>query len=139
LANLILRGDMMDERGKFNFENRSHPRFSVTLPIEYWPVNSSENKTGHTANVSEDGLLIHVPEQMKIGKNLRLKIFLGVNPTMNFIEALVEVVWKESDLGKDQDYRIGTKYVGISPEDMNKLKTFLSNLTSKNINQGDEG
>jgi c-di-GMP-binding flagellar brake protein YcgR len=113
-----------------NFESRSHPRFSVSLPIEYWPVDSFNNQTGHAANVSEDGLLIYVPEQIKIGKNLRLKIFFSLHPDMNFIEALVEVVWKDSDLGKDGDYRIGIKYVGISPEDMKKLKSFLNNLTS---------
>ncbi len=44
-------------------ENRSHPRFSVTLPIEYWPVDSFKNHAGHTVNVSEDGLLIHVPNK----------------------------------------------------------------------------
>lgn len=111
-------------------ENRAHPRFSVTLPIEYWPVDSFKNHTGHTVNVSEDGLLIHVPEQLKIGNNLRLKIFLSVNPSMNFIEALVKVVWEERNLAKEGGYRIGTKYVGISPEDMNKLKSFPNKLPS---------
>jgi len=116
-----------------NFESRSHPRFSVTLPIEYWPVDSFENHTGRTANVSENGLLIYVPEQIRIGKNIRLKIFFSLHPGMNFIEALVEVVWKDSGLGKDGDYRIGTKYVGISPEDMNKLKSFLNNLKDRHV------
>jgi len=115
-----------------NFESRSQPRFSVTLPIEYWPVDSFKSHTGRTGNVSENGLLIYVPEQIKIGKNLRLKIFFSLNPSMDFIEALVEVVWKDSYSRKDRDYRIGTKYIGISPEDMNKLKNFLNNLTSKN-------
>jgi hypothetical protein len=110
-------------------ENRSHPRFSVTLPIKYWLVDSFKNHIGHTVNINEDGLLIHVPEPLKIGKNLRLKIFFSLHPGMNFIETLVKVVWENSDFARDGGYRIGTKYVGILPEDMNKLKRFLNNLT----------
>ncbi len=112
------------------FENRSHPRFPVTLPIEYWPVDSFKNHAGHTVNVSEEGLLIHIAEQIRIGNNLRLKIFFSHHPGMDFIEALVEVIWKGIDLERDGDYRIGTKYVGISPEDKNRLKSFLNNLPS---------
>ena len=116
-----------------NSESRSYPRFSVTLPINYWPVDSFENHAGRTANVSENGLLINVPELIEIGKNVRLKIFFSLHPGLNFIEALVEVVWKGSDLGKEGGYRIGTKYVGISPEDMNKLKSFLNNLKETHV------
>ena len=114
--------------GLVNFERRSHPRFSVNLPIEYLYVDSSKSHVSYTANVSENGLLIYVPEQIEIGKTLRLKIFFSVGPGVNFIEALVEVVWKDTDLGKDGDYRTGAKYVDISPEDKDKLKSFLNNL-----------
>ena len=125
---------MKEERGEesrfglVNFERRSHPRFSVNLPIEYSHMDSSKSHLGCTANVSENGLLIYVPEQMEIGKNLRLKIFFSVGPGVNFIEASVEVVWKDTNLGKDGDYRTGAKYVDISREDMEKLKSFLNNL-----------
>lgn len=117
--------------GLVNFERRAHPRFSVNLPIEYWHVDSSKSHLGCTANVSENGLLIYVPEQIEIGKNLRLKIFFSVGLGLSFIETLVEVVWKDADLGKDGDYRTGTKYIDISPEDMDKLKSFLNNLMHK--------
>ena len=125
---------MKEERGEesrfglVNFERRSQPRFSVNLPIEYWHFDSSRSHHGCTANVSENGLLIYVPEQIEIGKNLRLKIFFSGGLGLSFIEAIVEVVWKDVDLGKDRDYRTGTKYVDISPEDMDKLKSFLNNL-----------
>jgi hypothetical protein len=125
---------MKEERGAeprfglVNFERRSHPRFSVNLPIEYSYIDSFKTHLGCTANVSENGLLIYVPEQIEIGKHLRLKIFFSVGLGVNFIEAIVEVVWKDTDLGKDGDYRTGAKYVDISPEGMDKLKSFLNNL-----------
>jgi hypothetical protein len=40
----------------------------------------------------------------------------------------VEVAWKDIYLGKDGDYRIGVRFVDISAEDMDKLKTFLNTL-----------
>lgn len=121
--------------GLVNFQRRLHPRFSVNLPIEYWHVDGSKSQLGRTANVSGNGLLIYVPEQIEIGKNLRLKIFFDVGFGLSFIEALVEVVSKDTDLANDGDYRTGTKYVDISPEDMDKLKSFLNNLMHKSSSE----
>jgi hypothetical protein len=115
---------------RVNFESRSHPRYSVTLPVKYWPVDSFINHTGRTANVSENGLLIYAPARIEIGRNLRLKVFFSRNPSIDFIEALVEVVWKDNVLRTEGGYRIGAKYVGIPPEDVNKLKSFLNKLPS---------
>ena len=114
------------------FKSRSHPRFSVSLPIEYWRVDSFKRHTGRTANISENGMLIYVPEQIDAGKNLRLKIFFSIRLEMDFIEALVQVVWNNGYWRNEGGYQIGMKYVGIAPGDTNKLKSFLNNLTSCN-------
>ena len=114
------------------FKSRSHPRFSVSLPIEYWRVDSFKRHTGRTANISENGMLIYVPEQIDAGKNLRLKIFFSIRLEMDFIEALVQVVWNNGYWRNEGGYQIGMKYVGIAPGDTHKLKSFLNNLTSSN-------
>ncbi len=115
-----------------DYEGRSLPRFRVKLPIEYWSVDGVNGHTARTANVSEEGVLIFAPEPIKIGKNLRLKIFFSFGSNADSIEALGEVVWKDADIPNDGHYRIGVKYVGISPEDMNKLRSFLNVLASSN-------
>jgi c-di-GMP-binding flagellar brake protein YcgR len=116
--------------GIVNFERRKHPRFSVDLPIEYWQVNKSKTRPGRTIDVSEGGLLLHLPESLEIGQNLGLNLFIDSGPELDSIEAFgqVEVVWKDIYLGKEGDYRIGVKFVDISPEDMDKLKNFLKTL-----------
>ena len=55
-------------------------------------------------------------------------LFFGTSFGLNSLEALVEVVWKDIHLGKNGDFRIGVKFVDISPKDLNKLKSFLNNL-----------
>jgi c-di-GMP-binding flagellar brake protein YcgR len=116
--------------GLASFERRKHPRFSVDLPIEYWQINKSKSRPGRMIDVSEGGLLLHLSEPLEIGQNLGLNLFIDIGPDLDSIEALVrvEVVWKDLYLGKDGDYRIGVKFVDISPEDMDKLKTFLNTL-----------
>ncbi len=116
--------------GLANFEKRRHPRFSVDLPIEYWPLDKSKSRPGRMIDVGEGGLLLHLSEPVEIGQNLGLNLFIDIGPNLDSIEALVrvEVVWKDLYLGKDGDYRIGVKFVDISSEDMDKLKEFLNTL-----------
>jgi c-di-GMP-binding flagellar brake protein YcgR len=116
--------------GIINFEKRSHPRFSVDLPIEYYQTNSSPPHRGRVINDSESGLLVYLPERMEIGQHLRLKLFFVSGSELNTIEILAEVVWRDIHLGKGWgDYRSGVKFVDISSEDMDKLKNFLGSLS----------
>ena len=112
-----------------NFEKRRHPRFSVDLPAEYKRADLSV-KQGHATNASEGGLLLYLPEQIEIGKQLRLKLFFSMASELHAIEALVEVAWTDIHLGKDWgDYRTGVRFVDISADDMNKLRNFLKSLS----------
>ena len=115
--------------GTVNFEKRKHPRFSVDLPAEYKRADLSVEQ-GHAINASEGGLLLYLPEQIEIGKQLRLKLFFSMASELHAIEALVEVAWTDIHLGKDWgDYRTGVRFVDISADDMNKLRNFLKSLS----------
>ena len=115
--------------GTVNFEKRKHPRFSVDLPAEYNRTDVSI-KQGHATNASEGGLLLYLPEQIEIGKHLRLKLFFSMGSELHTIETLVEVVWTDIHLGKDWgDYRTGVRFVEISAEHMGKLRNFLRSLS----------
>ena len=120
--------------GLVNFERRWDPQFSINLPIEYWHIDSSRNRLSRMVNVTENGLLIYLPEQIGIGKNLRLRIFFGIGH-LNFIEALIEIVWKDTHLGKEGDYRTGANFVDISPANKEKLNSFLNNLMHSRASQ----
>lgn len=117
--------------GIVNFEKRKHPRFTVDLPLEYTRINSPIPETGRAVNASEGGLLIYFPEEVNVGDLLRLKLFFSDGGELNTIETLVQVVWVDLHLGKEWgDYRSGVRFVDISPENMNTLKTFLRSLST---------
>jgi c-di-GMP-binding flagellar brake protein YcgR len=116
--------------GIINFEKRRHPRFTVDLPLEYYRVNSPIPETGRVVNASEGGLLVYFPEEVRVGDHLRLRLFFSVGSDLNTIEMVVQIAWVDLHPGKEWgDYRSGVRFVDISPEDLNKLKTFLRNLS----------
>ena len=114
--------------GTVNFERRKHPRFVVDLPVEYWKVDHSKSYPSRATNVCEGGLLLHLSEQLEIGQNLRLNLFVDAGSDLTCLEALVQVVWKDFRLGKDGDCRTGVKFVDISNQDLETLTRFLKNL-----------
>ena len=114
--------------GTVNFEKRGPPRFNVDLPIEYFRTDSLVQH-GRAVNVSEGGLLIYLPEPMKIGQRLRMKIFFPLGSEIISIDAVTEVVWLDIHLGEGWgDYRTGIAFVDLSLENLNKLKDFLRSL-----------
>jgi c-di-GMP-binding flagellar brake protein YcgR len=114
--------------GTMNFERRRHPRFSLDLPVEYWESDNSRSHPSRTENVSEGGILLYLPEETEIGKNLRLRLFIDSGLDFISIEALVEVVWKDLPSGDKGEHRIGVKFIDISEKDMATLKNFLTSL-----------
>jgi c-di-GMP-binding flagellar brake protein YcgR len=116
--------------GIVNFERRGYPRFTVDLPIEYYQTNSPINHPGRVINASEGGLLVYLPEKIEIGQHLRLKLFFASGSELNTVEMLAEVVWRDIHLGKDGgDYRCGVRFVDISTEGLERLKSFLMSLS----------
>jgi len=115
--------------GTVNFEKRKHPRFDVNLPIEYVRSDSLTSR-GEARNASEGGVLLYLPEKMEIGQLLSLKLFFSFNSELKTIEMLVKVVWMDIHLGENPgDYRAGVKFVEISPDDLERLRSFLRSLS----------
>ena len=127
---------MKEEEGKklrfgvANFERRKHPRFSVNLPIEYCQTNFILSHKGRTIDASEGGLLIYSPEQLQIGQHLRLKLFFYFDSEMHSMELYAQVIWIDTPLGEEEDYRSGVKFVDLAPEDMERLRNFLKKLSA---------
>ena len=114
-----------------DFERRRNPRFLVNLPVEYWAIDKPRSRPGQAIDISEGGLLLQLPEPLQVGQIVGLTLFITPGPSLDAIEALaqVQVVWHNGHLRKDGLYRAGVKFVGISPEDMDKLKNLLNTLT----------
>jgi c-di-GMP-binding flagellar brake protein YcgR len=118
--------------GVTNFERRRYPRFSVALPIEYWQIDKSRSRPGQTINTSEGGLLLRLSEPLEIDQVVGLTLFITSGRDLDIIEAVaqVEVVWQDTLAGEDGAYPVGVKFVDISPEDMDNLRSLLNALTN---------
>jgi c-di-GMP-binding flagellar brake protein YcgR len=109
------------------FIERKHPRFSLKLPIEYYPTKSKIGGTGHTANASEGGTTIYLRKHFKVGHLIKLRLFFSSSSGLNTIEIVSKIVWAEKlETG---EYRCGIKFMNISEEDMSKWGCFLKNLS----------
>lgn len=115
--------------GVANFESRKHPRFSVNLPLEYYQTESPLSNKGRAINASEGGLSIYSTEQLEVGQQPKLKIFFSSDAEMDSMEASVVVVWIDTPLGEEEYYRSGVKFVNLAPEDMERLRSFLRDLS----------
>jgi c-di-GMP-binding flagellar brake protein YcgR len=116
--------------GTVSFERRRYPRVNVDLPTQYNKINSSISRNGRVMNLSEGGMLIHSPGQIEIGQHLNSNFSFPSGSEMNIIETLVEVAWMDIHSGEVWgDYRCGVKFIGVSPEDMTKLKNFLGSFS----------
>ena len=112
--------------GTVNSERRKHPRFSLDLPVEYWKGDHTGSHPSRTGDISEGGILLYLPHEMEIDKNLRLRLFIHSGDDFIFIQPLVKVVWKDFPHGGKGEHRIGVKFVKISEKDMTILRNFLS-------------
>ena len=116
--------------GVVNLERRKYPRFSIDLPIEYHLLPSSPSFAGSALNASEGGVLVYLSQSIEIGQRLKIKLFFASGSDLSSIEVVVEVVWMDIHLGEDWgDYRCGVKFLDISSEDINQLKSFLRSLS----------
>jgi hypothetical protein len=116
----------------FTTERRKYPRFNVDLPVKYGnaPIFF---RNGRAVNASEGGLLVYLPEEMRIGQRLALKLFFPSRSEFNTLETVAQVVWKNVHLRKDLtwDYRTGVKFLDTPLEHMAQLKNFLVSIAQR--------
>jgi c-di-GMP-binding flagellar brake protein YcgR len=114
--------------GVVNFERRKHPRFVINLPVEYLKLDQSRNRPGRTGDLSEGGLLLYISDEMDIGQDLKITVFIDSGAGLKPIEVKARVVWKDYQLGNDEFRRGGVNFLEITPEHRETLSAFLNNL-----------
>ncbi len=117
------------KQGNADSDRRRYRRFNIDLPIRYTRPEGSASGYGRAINVSEGGLLMCSAEQMDIGQHLKSKIFFLHGAELDAIEMKTCVIWTDLHLNLAWgDFRSGLKFTDISPDDMGKLKSLLTNL-----------
>jgi hypothetical protein len=109
-------------------EKRRHPRFYLSLPIEFRVMDAPSVHGAMIVNASETGLLIQSPHNMPAGTRLNIAVLFSKGFELANFEVLAEVVWTKSysDEGR-KGYELGLRFVKILEEDRQKLKHLLGN------------
>jgi c-di-GMP-binding flagellar brake protein YcgR len=118
------------DRQENTSERRKYPRFDVDLPVRYHRSNLPISRNGRVMNLSEGGLLIHLPDPMETGQELKLNLSFFMDSALDSLEAMSEVVWSEIHLFEPWgDYRSGIRFTAMSEKDSSKLKDFMKDLS----------
>jgi c-di-GMP-binding flagellar brake protein YcgR len=108
------------------FIKRENARFSAILPITYWRSSKSPMDFAYSANISEGGLMLYLPEVFETGQLLRLQLFFAPSSIeLKVIESNAQVAWKDSEAKNNGYYRTGMKFMEISRIDLDRLRRFL--------------
>ncbi len=114
---------------KGKMERRMFPRFLLNLPIEYLRLDSPVSYSSHTLNASEGGLMICLHERLEYGQYLNLKIFCSSDSGLLTISPMVQVMWVDEQLGTDETYGHGVRFMDTASEDVQKFRDFLGTLS----------
>jgi hypothetical protein len=107
-------------------DKRRHPRFYLSLPIEFKVMNAPSIHGAMIVNASETGLLIQSPHKMAVGTILNIAVLFSKGFELANFKVSAEVVWTKpySDEGR-KGYELGLKFIQILEEDRQKLKHIL--------------
>jgi excisionase family DNA binding protein len=113
----FLRGE------KFIPERRSHPRFSVDLPVDYTLVENGKADVGSVANASEGGLMVLLNEMMELGTRVIVFVPFVLDSEATGIKAACRVVWRDLEAASGGSrYQYGLQFTDISQDDVLKLR-----------------
>jgi c-di-GMP-binding flagellar brake protein YcgR len=109
-------------------ERRRHPRFSVKLPLDYWQT-PEVIQGGLIANISETGLLIHSVHKIQIGTKLGIRVYLSNDNSLDCIEGIAKIVWRNLHQEKDwKGYRYGVYVMQMPPDYKGRLMQYIFRL-----------
>jgi PilZ domain len=106
-------------------ERRRYPRYSISLPFEYWQTDGA-CRGGIVGNLSEGSLLIYSLQDMPVGEELNIRIFYPNGYEFDGIRVTGKIVWEGPHYETDwKGYRYGIEFIRISAEDSEKLANLL--------------
>ncbi len=123
-------GARQSSSGGPSTEKRKNPRFRVQFPLGYSLTDGKTTHTaGLTADASEGGLLVYLPEKIPVGAILRIEILYTKDLSLDAIAATAKAVW--TDLVSNQsskEHRYGLQFQVIDEGNLNKLKALLKEV-----------
>ena len=107
-------------------EKRKHPRFELSLPIEFRVTSDKYVHGAMIVNASETGLLVQSPKNIPVGTKLSIAVLFSQGFELANFDVIAEVVWSKPHPNEGKEgYQFGLRFVHILEEDRQKLKLLL--------------
>ena len=106
-----------------NFENRrAFPRHDLLVTVRHSGEESDDDWMS-TRDVSAGGMRLLSDRALEKGDHLKLEILL---PDGSWLAAETKVAWSvKLDVNAPAEYEVGLRFVGLTPEDMERMKPLL--------------
>ena len=116
-------------KGIVILQSRKLPREHLEVPLLYSIRDNDENYIGHMEEAIEGGILINIKDDLAVGMNLDIEIFLPEYCGLKSIKATTQIVWTQLRGAKDGDeYEYGLKFIDMDGDNIARLKKLLDCL-----------
>ncbi len=113
-------------------EKRSHPRISVTVPVEFQIMDQPESRSGMVINGSQMGCLIQASHDIPVGTKIHLKLTLPGMRAEDSFRASAEIMWKDKQRTDDTEtYHYGVRFLEVLNEGHAKLDALINQSRAK--------
>jgi len=130
-------------------ERRQHPRYSVTLPLDFWQT-SDVVQGGVVTDMSEIGLGIRSIHEIQISTELKIRVYLPRvyllkgGYSFDSIEGTGRIIWRTAHREQDwEGYRYGMYIMKMDSDSRDRLMKYILMLqgeeTSSNRKRPSDG
>ncbi len=113
-------------------EKRKYPRFHFKLPMSYSRAENEDNYGGIVENVSEGGILVHLPEKLNTGEVLKIEILFAKGWELETVRGIAKIIWNNlTGKKRGRANRNGLQFQLINKKNLQKLRILLKQASTK--------
>jgi c-di-GMP-binding flagellar brake protein YcgR len=119
---------LLNQLTRAGSEKRRYHRLSLRLPMEYSLPESSCFHLAYTIDICEGGLLLQVPEKLRVGQHIIIKFYYPSASGLDYGQALAEIIRVERLDRSGREYRCALKFLELSSDLLKRFQKFLKSL-----------
>jgi hypothetical protein len=113
-------------------ERRKSLRRYFKLPMSYSRKESRDSYGGIVGNASEGGILVHLPEKLDTGEELKIEILFAKGWELKTVRGIAKVIWSDLAVRKGgKIHRYGLRFQLFNKKNLQKLRILLKKASKE--------
>ena len=113
-------------------ERRKSPRRYFKLPMSYSRKESRDSYGGIVGNASEGGILVHLPEKLDTGEELKIEILFSKGWELKTVRGIAKIIWSDLAVRKGgKIHRYGLRFQLFNKKNLQKLRILLKEASKE--------